>query len=115
MKSNPDIRLTKKIRESTGSLIGSVLAAYLLPGNKPAQDAISNICSSIGARLRSSAEAKASETNKLSYKAYGYSCSKSTSFDLYRKYKNVYYVGANYNDSKPLTDIYYEHRIYVGP
>lgn len=115
MTSNPDIRLTRKIREETGGVIGSAIAMYLLPGNVPAQKAISKICANVGALLRSSAEAKASDTNKLSYKAYGYSCSKSTSFDLYRKYKNVYYVGANYKDSNPVTDIYYEYRVYVGP
>lgn len=114
--SNPNIQLSKKIREETGAIIGSALAAAIFPGNELAEKASSKIFSEIGARLRSRAEAVAEEGNKLSYKSYTYSCSKSTSFDLYRKFRNLYYTNANFQDKsgKPLEEVFYEYRAYTA-
>ena len=110
--SNPNVPLVKQIREETASIIGSVLAEAVFPGNKAAQDACSKIFVAVAVRLRTNAEATADSSNKLSYKSYLYSCSKSDSYDLYRKHKNVYYCGANFVDPNPVTDIFYEHRIH---
>ncbi len=114
--SNPNIELTKKIREETGAIIGAALAASLFPGNPLAEEACSQIFAEIGARLRSRAEARAEESKCLSYRTHIYSCSKSISFDLYRRFYNIYYTNPNYYDKydDPVEETFFEYRSYIA-
>lgn len=108
---NPCITFTKKLREETGALIGSAIATSLFPGNALAEKAVSEICSRIGAKIRSRAEATADANNKLSYISSLYGHPQSDTFEIFLRYYNKFYSGANYVDKNPMTEIFYEHRV----
>lgn len=111
--SNPNVAFSEEIRKKTGAVIGAALAAELFPGNAAAANKLSDLFGELGVQLRSRAEAQASNSNMLSYKASIYGHPQSDSFKTYRRYYNRYYIGPNYIDPTPTVEVFYEYRVYT--